>query len=471
MSRGKSKGHENVSSALLSSQETEHLAELLGRRCVTMATAVVQLFMALPHSPMQWSLQYTGVLCFVKDNPKRSYYIRLYDIKAGKLVWEQELYNQMTYTCPLRFFHTFAADDCQVGFNFASETEADLFRNVTEEKINKKLNHQEKRQHHPLKEKHALQQIPPQNDSIPQPNIMATVDIQNPDIVASRYRSSSIPTPAPACIKDKKGRKKGLKITKADIGAPSGFKHVTHIGWDPNSGFDTNNLDPDLKKLFSIAGISDAELEDKETSKMIYNLIEQSGGLDAVKEEMRKQGGPNCAPAPPPPRGGLPPVPGPPGRPAPPSRAPAPSSCAPPPPPPPYGSRSAPLPPPPSTSHNNKPPPPPIGAGAPPPPPPPPPPPSAGHFSGSPSSSNPPPPSPSGGGGGRGTLMEEIRRGRVLKNVSDSVDNCPAAPETSSEGIVGALMMVMQKRSKVIHSSDDDNDVVADEDEDEEWDE
>lgn len=57
---------------------------------------------------------------------------------------------------------------------------------------------------------------------------MATVDIQNPDIQSSRYRS--VPTPAAASIsskekkKDKKSKKKGPKLSKADIGAPSGFK-------------------------------------------------------------------------------------------------------------------------------------------------------------------------------------------------------------------------------------------------------
>lgn len=58
---------------------------------------------------------------------------------------------------------------------------------------------------------------------------MATVDIQNPDIQSSRYRS--MPTPAPPSVlsskdkkKDKKSKKKGPKLSKADIGAPSGFK-------------------------------------------------------------------------------------------------------------------------------------------------------------------------------------------------------------------------------------------------------
>ena len=36
--------------------------------------------------------------------------------------------------------------------------------------------------------------------------------------------------------KDEKGRKP--KLTKSDIGLPTGFVHVQHIGWDPETGFD-----------------------------------------------------------------------------------------------------------------------------------------------------------------------------------------------------------------------------------------
>lgn len=59
---------------------------------------------------------------------------------------------------------------------------------------------------------------------------MATVDIQNPDIQSSRYRSMLSP-PATSSVlsskgkKDKKDKKKkGPKLSKSDIGAPSGFK-------------------------------------------------------------------------------------------------------------------------------------------------------------------------------------------------------------------------------------------------------
>lgn len=53
-----------------------------------------------------------------------------------------------------------------------------------------------------------------------------------------------------------------------------------------------NNLDPDLRSLFSKAGISDAQLTDAETSKFIYDFIENQGGMEAVRKEMRRQGEP-----------------------------------------------------------------------------------------------------------------------------------------------------------------------------------
>lgn len=59
-------------------------------------------------------------------------------------------------------------------------------------------------------------------------------------------------------------------------------RHVTHVGFDPN------NLDPDLWKLLSQAGISEDEMRDEKTSQLIYNVIEQSGGMEAVKREVNR---------------------------------------------------------------------------------------------------------------------------------------------------------------------------------------
>ena len=56
-----------------------------------------------------------------------------------------------------------------------------------------------------------------------------------------------------------------------------------------------NNLDPNLKQLFDKAGLSESQLNDKETANFIYDFIEQHGGIEAVKRDQ------DTIPHPPPP--------------------------------------------------------------------------------------------------------------------------------------------------------------------------
>ncbi|XP_023273718.1 neural Wiskott-Aldrich syndrome protein-like [Seriola lalandi dorsalis] len=426
----------NVGSLLLTPQENEYLFNHLGRKCITLSSAVVQVFTADRNS--SWSKRCCGVACLVKDNPNRSYFIRVFDIRDGKMMFEQELYNNFSIYFPKPYFITFAGDTCQVGLNFASEEETKRFHSHVSELLGKRQRKTEKRRD------------PLNGPSLP----MATVDIKNPEInsVQRFHNNSQVNNIVHSSFpkREKKGGKgKRKRLTKADIGTPSNFQHIGHVGWDPNTGFDLNNLDPELKNLFDMCGISEAQLKDKETSKVIYDFIEKKGGVEAVKNELRRQ-----APPPPPSRGG-------------------------PPPPPPHHTSST---------------------GGPPPPPPPPPPPG-------PPPPAPPPPMEANGGDsslpspgvgksallsqiregtqlkkveqkerpvsstGRDALLDQIRQGIQLKPRDDNTDSSPSTPAPSA-GIVGALMEVMQKRSKAIHSSDEDDDDEDDEDfeDDDEWD-
>ncbi|XP_061618814.1 uncharacterized protein LOC133472256 isoform X5 [Phyllopteryx taeniolatus] len=133
---------------------------------------------------------------------------------------------------------------------------------------------------------------PPNGPTLP----MATVDIENPEIsTGHRFHSNSqVNNIIHSTFKrEKKGKGKKKRLTKADIGTQSNFQHIGHVGWDPNTGFDLNNLDPELKNLFDMCGISEAQLKDKETSKVIYDFIEKKGGVEAVKNELRRQSGPH----------------------------------------------------------------------------------------------------------------------------------------------------------------------------------
>ncbi|XP_077578177.1 WASP actin nucleation promoting factor b isoform X2 [Stigmatopora nigra] len=481
MSRGSKSKTENARSSLLSQNENQALENLLGRRCASIATAVVQLFMALPQKPSTWSLQHTGVICFIKDNPQRSYFFRMYDVKVGRQLWEQELYNQIVYSASSQlYFHTFAADDCQVGLNFAEQQEAEAFRDAVVGKINQRSNRQERG---------PLPPVPTEKISFHK----APADIPSPDI-SSRFHLKPSASSLRHGKKDKKGKKKGL--CKADIGSPSGFKHVSHVGFDPN------NLDPDLWNLLSQAGIGEAEMRDEQTSQMVYNIIERSGGMEAVKREV-KRGGRGPPPPPPGRQGPLPPVPGSGPTPPPPRGRSGPLPAIPthratrgavPPPPPPSDRGLTPLPPGGKSSHGAPPPvapqhhrramgfhpastpaPPIRGASGDPTPPPPPPPPLPPLLSDPQTPLPAPPPAsmpPCGTpGNSRDALLDQIRLGKKLRNVTECQDQNTNSPTDSGEGIVCALMMVMQKRSKAIHSSDESEEEGGDdEDDDDEWD-
>ncbi len=104
-------------SLLLTPQENSVLIRLLGPRCVSLATAVVQIYKSESPSHHRWNKRSCGVACFVKDNPRRSYYVRTFDMDRQMLVFDQEIYNQFRYKTPKPYFHTFEADDCQVSID------------------------------------------------------------------------------------------------------------------------------------------------------------------------------------------------------------------------------------------------------------------------------------------------------------------------------------------------------------------
>ncbi|KAG7222172.1 hypothetical protein INR49_016570 [Caranx melampygus] len=68
----------------------------MSRLYITLSSAVVQVFTADRNS--SWNKRCCGVACLVKDNPNRSYFIRVFDLRT-----------------------------CQVGMNFASEEETKRF--------------------------------------------------------------------------------------------------------------------------------------------------------------------------------------------------------------------------------------------------------------------------------------------------------------------------------------------------------
>lgn len=457
----------------------------------------------------------------------------MYDLMKKSLEWEQELYNQFKYTPVRPYFHTFAGDTYNAGLNFANTEEAQNFVNEIQKKLKaKEQRRQEKRKENSSRNK----QAPPppalggnveinkraslqNNDNFtnvshsPSQTSLSSLDGSN--TAMSRRKSKERKESKSSSGNNKKGGKR--RITKDDIGKPENFQHVGHIGWDPQGGFDIDNvqMDDNWKKLLELVGVTDEQSQTKETMEFLYDFVEKRGGIENVTREIEKEqkGGPPSLPsrdlAPPAPSRGQsrgPPPPPPPSRGAPPPPPPSRMGAAPPPPPP---SRGGPPPPPPS--RGALPPPPPMGrapppprSGAPPPPAPPPPPAMGGVPPPPPpigGRGGPPPPPPIGGGNrgglldqihqgatlkkvtpnerrgsssdGRSGLLSDIRTGVQLKKVSEVDGNSRPKPPAGGDGggILGALQLALENIKKDTHSSDSESGESGSdfEDDEDEW--
>ncbi|GFS90569.1 wiskott-Aldrich syndrome protein [Trichonephila clavipes] len=385
-----SKSVQNVPSSLLNQEENQKVFLALGKSCSTLGTTVVQLFLTEEPYHSSWIKKNCGVVCFVKDCDRRSYFIKLFDMDKCSWVWEQELYNQFVYKPSCTFFHVFEADNCMAGLNFADNDEALNFKSA----IQKRLQMREDRK----RQKRMTQQ---------------SLQPSNAGIMPSRAKSQSsqsLPNGKEEKVEKKKRKK---KLTKEDIGTPSNFTHLQHVGWHPERGFNIESVDQELQDFFNLAGVSEKDLKDCETRTFIYDFINNHGGVEKAKQEIAQKAAPppvpvrdipqtprntrgatrSAAPPPPPPPPSVPPVS------HPPAMNTSKFNIAPPPPPPP----------PPMPSYT---------AAVPPPPPPPPPPPGmplakTAPMPGNVRQNNPLPPPIDN----RSALLEQIKKGKELHHV------------------------------------------------------
>uniref|UniRef100_A0A2S2R129 Neural Wiskott-Aldrich syndrome protein n=1 Tax=Sipha flava TaxID=143950 RepID=A0A2S2R129_9HEMI len=449
--------NEQKCSHLLSKDENDSILQLLGPKCQSLSMAVVQFFSTDSPESIEWRQKNFGILSFVRDPNRKSYYFRLYCPIRHQLLWEHEMYNGLQYQSPAKFFHCFEAEECIVGFNFASEDEAATF----EETI---TNLQKRR-----REKRLEQRSKSHNNqnNVSQPS-MSNNTFGPPVQINGKGH------------KNKGKNSKNKKYTKDQIGLPENFIHLQHIGWDPDRGFDLGQIkDPQLNTFFAKAGVSESQLRNPQTRDFIYDFIDKHGGMDAIKEDVQD----SLIPPPLPSRFRQAPPPPPPSNNMPPARSPAP--------PPPRPNNNATTIPVKKQDHSFIPPPPPLMNAAPPPPPPP---------QMELSKVNKPVEAIANVPDTRSALLEAIRSGKTLKHVDPSnsgkvsnatvpnsrndlldqirqgvelksvqpIEKKKSSNNLESDGLAGALARALAERARVIHSDSSSSDSSGAEDDD--WD-
>ncbi|XP_054012510.1 actin nucleation-promoting factor WASL [Hylaeus anthracinus] len=274
-------------STLLKPEENEQVFQLIGNRCQCLAAGIIQLYLTEPPLHKEWIKKTTGIITLIRDNPRRSFFLRLYCLQRKAMLWEHEVYNAMDYKAPLMYFHTFEAEDCMAAFNFASETDAVTLRNILLDKLNaKRQRRQQRRSKMEVESQHGAT-LPWRNQSNASSVAFSTGSTSNllngtPTTVGvNRSASSSSMYKS----KKKKREKAKRKLTKDDIGPPSNFRHVSHLGWN-DSGFEYEPEDPHLKIFLDKVGVSEHQFSNQETRNFIYDFIEKNGGMNAIREDI-----------------------------------------------------------------------------------------------------------------------------------------------------------------------------------------
>lgn len=86
---------------------------------------VARVYAAPPQQSATWAFTgLEGVIAFVRDYERNTFYLKLVDLNGRGVVWEQEMYEGFVHNVDRTFFHTFEGDECFVGLAFADEAEA-----------------------------------------------------------------------------------------------------------------------------------------------------------------------------------------------------------------------------------------------------------------------------------------------------------------------------------------------------------
>jgi neural Wiskott-Aldrich syndrome protein len=85
-------------------------SDFIGNNCQSLCTTVAQLYEA---NNSRWVIKYAGILCFIKDRSKKSYFMRMYCLRSLKTLWEHEIYNELEIDRVRPFLLEFEG---QVGF-------------------------------------------------------------------------------------------------------------------------------------------------------------------------------------------------------------------------------------------------------------------------------------------------------------------------------------------------------------------
>ncbi|XP_034484391.1 neural Wiskott-Aldrich syndrome protein-like [Drosophila innubila] len=207
--------------AELTLAEYEALFGLLGKKCQAVCTAFGHIYKIEDSDHSQWKKKDEGVICFVKDCDTRSYFLRTYCLKKNELLWEHEISADIQIIKLCHYFLTFESSDGRVGLSFELQDACNIFYIA----------------------------------------VNATTETANRELVEKRSRQKKQQTPK--------------------------TNFVSYADWDLEKGFDltSNESDEMLNRFLAKAGLTQCQLNDRETREFRYGFMQSNNRLASVKED------------------------------------------------------------------------------------------------------------------------------------------------------------------------------------------
>jgi Wiskott-Aldrich syndrome protein len=297
-----SKAHErfeHVKSKRFNDTENESIIQLIKKENgLSLANAVVQLWISQKPSHTMWTKVSCGIVFFIKDFKNKSYFFRLFNLVPAQL-WEQEMYTPFSYFQLSQNFHHFPAEDCNVGFNFAFEDEADNFFTIVNQKIMLKREKQLKK----ISKLHTMAQITSDSAYCLTPTSQS--NLGTPLGLNLMNSFGKFTDSAHTTLKKKIGNfgKKSRKtcFDKTQISAPTTgtFVHVGHVGLTDSHNIDVKLCDEVASKEMQekILMLLNVPIKiNEETEKFIDTFIKEHGGNDKFNAEIERINSPAAQP-------------------------------------------------------------------------------------------------------------------------------------------------------------------------------
>lgn len=249
-----------------------------------MSTGIIQLYTTQHPIHTRWSKRGVGIVMFVKDNAKRSYFYRFYCANESKIIWEQELYNEMELHFPKDFLITFEGHDNLVALNFTVPEEAKHFYDQSQMILSRKTT----RKSRPRSTVNTAPTLPLSVAAPDEENMYEEISSQR--VTLRKHNNPPPPPMGEQNLKELFGKnrvqvKKIGGLSKQEISGPANFVHVAHVGFSKENGIDSHGQADVIQGFLQKCGLVDAYKNDRSTKAFIDDFIESKKVIETITNE------------------------------------------------------------------------------------------------------------------------------------------------------------------------------------------